>query len=217
MFSWPGGVWAATNRTSVADAFLTFVRSDLGEFRSFPGPSAMGTPFDQVRELAGQGKSLWAATDLGVARVDPADDRIELVDEGRGLPDSRVYSIASRGGRITVGTERGIARVSDSLDVERIAPSYTDAAYAVFPAGDSVWVGTPAGIRLALPGLARPGASRGPRLSQPPGPGRGFRYLGDTLVALTQRWLSLARSEDPPLDARPQPLGAARPPASLRA
>ncbi len=185
VFSWPGGVWAATSGTSIADASLTFVRSDLGEFSSFPGPSAMGTPFDQARELAGQGKSLWAATNRGVARLDPSADRIDLVDERRGLPDVRVYSIASRGGRITVGTERGIARVSDSLDVTRIAPAYNDVAYAVFPAGDSTWVGTRVGIRLALPGLAnlvRPEGLTSPSLQVPV---IDLATMGDTLVALT--------------------------------
>ncbi len=186
VFSWPGGVWAGTNRTPLADASLTFVASDLAEFHSFPGPSAVGTPFDRVGDLAGQGKSIWAATDRGVARVNPADGRVELVGESRGLPDSRVYSIVSRAGRITVGTARGIARIGDSLEVDRIAPAYNDAAYAVFPAGDSTWVGTPSGVRLALPGLAdlvRPEGMSSPTLQTPV---IDLATLGDTLVALTR-------------------------------
>ena len=186
VFSWPGGVWAATTRTAVADAALTFIESDLGDFDSFFGPAAVGTPFDQARDLAGQGRSLWAATNQGVARLNPAEGRIELIDEGRGLPDNRAYSIASRGGRITVGTERGLARISDSLDVDRIAPAYNDPAYAVLPAGDSTWVGTPSGIRLALPGLAdlvRPEGLSSPSLQ---GPVIDLALVGDTLVALTR-------------------------------
>jgi hypothetical protein len=186
LFSWPGGVWAGTNRTPLADASLTFVADDLTEFRSLPGPSATGTPFDQVRDLTGQGKAIWAATDLGVARFNPSDGRLELVDDSRGLPDSRVNSIASRGGRITVGTERGIARISDGLTVERLAPSYSDPAYAVFPAGDSVWVGSPAGVLLSLPGLGglvRPDGRASPRVETPV---VDIATLGDTLVALTR-------------------------------
>jgi ligand-binding sensor domain-containing protein len=186
VFSWPGGVWVGTNRTPLADASLTFVAGDLTEFRSLPGPSARGAPFDQVRELAGQGRAIWAATDLGVARVNPADGRVELVDDGRGLPDRRVNSIASRGGRITVGTARGVARISDSLEVERVAPSYSDPAYAVFPAGDSVWVGTPSGVLLSLPGLGglvRPEALASPSFQTLV---VDFSTLGDTLVALTR-------------------------------
>jgi len=186
VFSWPGGVWAATTRTQLTDASLTFVASDLTQFHSYPEQSAVGTPFDQVRDLAGQGKSIWAATNQGVARINPAEGRIELVDEGRGLPDSRTYAIVSRGGRITVGTQRGIARITDSLTVDRIAPGYNDAAYAVFPSGDSTWVGTPSGVRLALPGLAdlvRPDGLGSPSLQVPV---IDLTIVGDTIVALTR-------------------------------
>jgi hypothetical protein len=186
VFSWPGGVWAATDRTAVTDAALTFVATDLAQFTSFPGSSALGTPFNQVRELAGQGRSVWAATDLGVARLEPADSTVRIVDQRRGLPDSRTYSIVSRGGRIVVGTAHGVARVGDSLTVERVAPGYSDAVYTVFPAGDSVWAGTPAGLLLALPdqqnlvrprGLSSPSVQRGVVDLAP---------LADTLVALTR-------------------------------
>jgi len=186
VFSWPGGVWAGTNRTPLADASLTLVAGDLGEFRSLPGPSATGTPFDQVRELTGQGRAIWVATEVGVARLNPADGRVELVDDRRGLPDTRVNSIASRGGRITVGTARGIARINDSLQVERVAASYSDAAYAVFPAGDSIWVGTPSGLLLSLPGLGglvRPAGLASAGLQAPI---VDLATLGDTLVALTR-------------------------------
>ena len=186
VFSWPGGVWAATNRTPATDAAFTFLDPNLEEFHTIPGPSALGTPFNQVRDLAGQGKALWAATDLGVTRAEPDEGRIRLVDQGSGLPDSRVYSLASRGGRITAGTARGVVRISDSMAVERIAPAYRDAAYAVFPAGDSVWVGTPAGLLLALRGradLVRPEGLASPSYH---GTVVDLASLGDTLVALTR-------------------------------
>jgi ligand-binding sensor domain-containing protein len=186
VFSWPGGVWAATNRTPSSDAALTFVSAELDQFSSLPGTSALGTPFSQVRELAGQGRAVWAATDFGVARVEPADSSLQLVDERRGLPDSRVYSIVSRGGRIVVGTAHGVARLSDSLTVERVAPGYGDAVYTVFPSGDTVWAGTPAGLLLALPGRAD--------LIRPAGMASASMHAGvvdlaplaDTLVALTR-------------------------------
>jgi ligand-binding sensor domain-containing protein len=186
VFTWPGGVWAATNRTPTADASLTFVAEDLDQFHSLPGTSAVGTPFNQVRELAGQGRWVWAATDLGVARVQPADSSLELVDERRGLPDSRIYSIVSRTGRIVVGTAHGLARLGDSLRVERVAPGYNGAVYSVFPAGDSVWAGTPGGLLLALPdrpNLVRPQGMASPSLQTSV---VDLAPLGDTLVALTQ-------------------------------
>ena len=186
VMSWPGGVWAATNRTQQADAAFTFVESGLREFRTVRGLPATGTPFGRVLELAGQDKSVWAATDFGLARMQPAEERIELFDEGRGLPDSRVYDVAGRQGRIVVGTARGLARMDDSLRVTRVAPLFADAAYAVFPAGDSIWVGTPRGVFLAVPGqedLVRPPGLASASLQVPV---IGFVTLGDTLVALTR-------------------------------
>lgn len=186
VMSWPGGVWAATDRTPQAEAALTFVGSDLREFRSVRGLPASGPPFTRVLELTGQGTAVYAATDYGVARVDPGEERIELIDESRGLPHSRVLDVMARKGRITVGTARGVAVLDDSLRVQRIVPQFADAAYAVFPAGDSVWVGTPRGLFLALPGeqdLVRPAALAGASLHVPV---LGLATLSDTLVALTR-------------------------------
>ena len=186
VFSWPGGVWAATDRTSFSDAAITFVSTDLGRFLSLPGTSATGTPFSQVKELAGQGKAVWAATDFGVAQVEPSDSSIRLVDQRQGLPDSRVYSVVSRAGRIVVGTAHGAAWLNDSLRVERIAPQYSDAVYSVFPSGDTVWAGTPAGLLLALPdrqNLVRPAELASPSMQAGV---VDLAPLADTLVALTQ-------------------------------
>jgi len=186
VLSWPDGVWAATERTPQADAAVTFVADALTEFRMLRGLPAAGVPFTQVRKLAGQDKSLWAATDFGLARVQVADGRIDLVDQARGLPDSRVFSVMSRQGRITIGTAHGIARVNDSLRVERLAPRFSDAAYAIFPSGDSVWVGTPRGLFVALPNqqdVIRPTAVASAGMQAPV---IAMASLGDTLVALTR-------------------------------
>jgi hypothetical protein len=182
----PDGVWAATERTAVADAALTLVDPQLKSFRSLHGPPAGGMPFGQVRDLAGQGTGVWAATDNGLARLETADGRVDLFDVGRGLPDSRVYSVTSRQGRITVGTARGVARVNDSMRVERVAPGFADAAYAVFPIGDTVWVGTSRGLLVSLPGqrdLRRPSTLSQPSLQAPV---LALASLGDTLVGLTR-------------------------------
>ena len=58
--------------------------------------------------------------------------------------------------------------------------------YAVFPAGDSVWVGTPSGLLLALPdraNLVRPDGLTSPSFQAPV---VDIATLGDTLVALTR-------------------------------
>jgi ligand-binding sensor domain-containing protein len=186
VMSWPGGTWAATNRTAETDAAFTFVDSELREFRTVRGLPATGTPFDRVIELAGRDRSLWAATDFGLARVDLEEGRVELFDEGSGLPHSQVLDVAGRQGRVVVGTARGLARLDDSLRVTRIAPRFAEAAYAVFPSGDSVWVGTPRGVFIAVSGeedLTRPAGMTAASLQAPV---YGFATLGDTLVALTR-------------------------------
>ena len=71
-----------------------------------PGARARGTGH----------RSLWAATDFGLARMDPDEQRIELFDESRGLPDSRVY----RRGR-AAGSHRRRHRAGTRTD-GRLAP-----------------------------------------------------------------------------------------------
>ncbi len=186
VMTWPGGVWVATDRTGGSDAALTFVGEELSEFTTLRGLPATGVPFTRVLELAGQGKAIYAATDFGVARVEPEEGRFELIDERSGLPDSRVYSLASRRERITAGTARGLARIGDDLEVERPAPEFSEAAYAVFPTGDSIWVATPRGLYLALPGernLVRPTGLASASLQAPV---IALASLGDTVVALTR-------------------------------
>jgi hypothetical protein len=186
VLGWPDGVWTATDRTPTAEAALTFVASDLKVFRSLQGLPASGLPFNQVRKMAGQGSALWAATDRGVVRIATDDGRVDLLDEARGLPDGVVYAVVSRQGRITVGTRRGVARVDDSLRIVRIAPRFVDPVVAVFPTGDSVWVGTRRGLLLALPGqedVVRPAALASPSLQASI---VALGSLGDTVVALTR-------------------------------
>lgn len=187
VFAAPGGVWVVTEQSPQSDAAVTYVASDLTEFRTITGSSTFGLHFGQARQLVGQGTSLWAATDAGVARIEPATGRVQLYDEGRGLPDSRAFAVTSRHGMITVGTAHGLARISDSSGVRRLAPDFADAAYAVAVAGDTTWVGTVQGVYAALPGqasLLRPksvGASASLQV-----PIVGLRFMGDTLVALSQ-------------------------------
>ena len=187
LFAAPGGVWVLTERTTVSDAALTFVASDLTDFRTVTGTATLGLQFDQARVLVGQGTALWAATDAGAARIDPVTGRVQLFDQGRGLPDTRTYAVSTRRGQITVATARGVARITDSMQIVRVAPDFADAAYAVAVTGDTTWIGTAGGVFASLPGqsgLSRPrsiGASASMQT-----PVLAFRFMSDTLVALTQ-------------------------------
>jgi hypothetical protein len=186
VFAAPDGIWAATSRTTQGEPAVTFVDRDLREFRSLQGPAAFGLPFNAVRQMVGQGTALWAATDRGLARIATGDGRVDLIDQTRGLPDPTVYAVASREGLIAAGTRRGLARVDDALRVERVAPRFADPVLAVFPAGDSVWLGTQRGLLLAPPGgqdVVRPSTLASPSLQAPV---VALGSLGDTLVALTR-------------------------------
>ena len=79
VLSWPGGVWAATHRTPQAEAALTFVGEELDQFKTIRGLRATGVPFTRVAALAGHGRTVYAATDYGLARVDPREERYEIL------------------------------------------------------------------------------------------------------------------------------------------
>lgn len=185
VFAAPGGVWVASARTRTRPTALSFVASDLSDFRTVLGPPATGLPFTTVRQLIGLGTALWAATDGGVARIEPGSGRVDIIDDRLGLPDSRIYAISARRGWLAVGTAHGAARLTDSAAVIRIAPSYREAVYAVALAADTTWIGTPTGLFFTVSrdgDLLRPGelatvAAREPVLA--------LAWLGETLVALT--------------------------------
>ncbi|HEU4700290.1 MAG TPA: hypothetical protein VFS40_13990 [Gemmatimonadales bacterium] len=186
LFGAPDGVWVATDRTVQDDAGLTLVDGELTRFQTLRPPSALGYGFQHVYRLTGQGKALWAATDAGLARIDPASGDTRTLDEGRGLPDARVYAVASSHGLITVATAHGLARVDDSLKARRIAKNFTDPAYALSVRDDTTWVGTPIGVFAALEGaddLVQPAALGTSALFR--APVYDFAWVGDTLVALT--------------------------------
>lgn len=186
LFDVPGGVWAASERSAVTFAALTYTSSDLREFRYQQGPPATGLPFGTARRITGMGRSLWLATDQGVVRLDPGSGRTELIDRGRGLPDSRVYDVTARQGWIAAATAHGAVRISDSLEVFRVAPGFSDAAYAVSISADTTWIGTAIGLfytvgqkgELLRPAGTEPVDFREPVLQ--------ITWLGDTLVALTR-------------------------------
>jgi hypothetical protein len=155
LFSAPGGVWVSTDRTNVSTSSLSYVSLDLSGFNWIQGDAGIGLPFSRVRRILGLNNDLWLATDAGAARINPDDGRVEMFDEGRGLSDNRVYSIAARRGVLVVGTARGLSTIREGT-VQRLAPEYVEPVYALAlsPAADTVWVGTPRGMRIAVPGEA---------------------------------------------------------------
>lgn len=186
LFAAPGGVWAVSERTGFNEAALTWIASDLREFRYVEGPAATGLPFTTARRLIGLGTDLFAATDRGLARIEPGRGTVELLDEGRGLPDSRVYAVTARQGWLGVGTARGAARLTDSLIVIPVAPELMDEAYAVAIAADTTWVGTDRGLFFTLGrsgDLVRPAGTDSPEFDAPV---IALAWMGPSLAALTR-------------------------------
>lgn len=183
----PGGIWVLTDRAEATPAALTFVSTDLSEFRVFSGPAATGLPFTRARQLIGVGPAVWAATDAGVLRFNsenPAEFR--LFAEAEGLPDRRVTALASRRGVVVAGTARGLARFADSTGAEPLAPDYAGSTSAVAIGPDTVWVGTPNGPRGAIPelsGLVRPFSVE--ETAAFARPIYDFAWMADTLVGVT--------------------------------
>ncbi|HEV8123738.1 MAG TPA: hypothetical protein VGP80_05830 [Gemmatimonadales bacterium] len=185
----PGGVWVSTDQTTSQRAGLAFVASDLSDFSWIQGKSGFGLPFGYVRRIVGLEQNLWAATDAGVARINPESGQVDLIDQGRGLVDNRVFTVATRRGLLAAGTAHGLALISDAGAVERVAPDYADAAFAIaFSAqADTLWVGTPRGLRaavrgqndLSLPTELETAAALGE-------PVIALAWSGDTLMGITE-------------------------------
>lgn len=184
----PDGIWVATDGTAADNPGLTLAARDLSNFQWLQGPPATGLPFAQVREMIRRDHDLWAATNAGLARIEPGSGDVKLYDEGRGLPDSRVFSVTQRKGRIAAGTAHGIVVLDDSNKAVPFATAFVDPAFALLwsPGLDSLWVGTPHGVYVGVPGkdqLHLPAGSAQPSLRHPV---IGLAWDADTLVALTE-------------------------------
>lgn len=187
LFTAPGGVWVATDRSPDAEAALTFVGSQLDRFEVVTGGPASGLPFTAAREIIGHGDALWVATDAGVARVDPGDDRVQVVDQSRGLPDPHVLALASRGAAIEVGTRHGLARVlPDSLRAEPLASAEIGAIRGLAVLRDTTWVGTESGVRVLSADGTELLMPRGVASASFARPVRQLAWAGDTLMVLTR-------------------------------
>lgn len=161
------GVWVAPSGLTGAlrpRSGLTFARNDLREWRwvedRWDGPTAGARAFDvEVR-----GSTAWIATDRGLARMnvssrDPSTVVWSLLS---GLPSDVVYAVAARDGGAWAGTERGLAFVSDTgrrlqNTADRVGETLAGgvAVRALLAAGDTLWVGTEAGLLLLPPGDGR--------------------------------------------------------------
>jgi hypothetical protein len=142
------GIWTATNARPGARHGVTWVASDLSATRSSEGGrAALGFSFLSSRRLLATGNQLWLATEQGVLRIDPSTFQSRLWD----LPDATCLAPARDG--IWVGTTRGLSFISGDERFRDIGPSGF-AITSLLAAGETLWVGTNAGLGQVLPGAA---------------------------------------------------------------
>lgn len=142
---------------------LTFVRGDLQEWRWIEAErdDLLGTA--AANDLALRGSVAWVASDVGVARIDTRASRPQAARWSllNGLPDDRALAVEPREGGAWVGTARGLAWVSDTGRVQATAARVGETiasgvpVRALLATGDTLWMGTDAGLLLLPPGERR--------------------------------------------------------------
>ena len=134
-----GAVWAGTGS-----------RGNVHAFRLDRGPGAATYRFSTVRDFHIWEGGVWAATDIGVIRVDVPDHAIS-----GDLPSASTYVLTESPAGLWVGTSRGLALLRRfqraGVVVEEV--QLTNAPVLALEAeGHDIWIGTSRGLRL-LPGI----------------------------------------------------------------
>ncbi|HKG93378.1 MAG TPA: hypothetical protein VKA84_15835 [Gemmatimonadaceae bacterium] len=158
------GIWVGGLGQEVTGAGsrpgLTFASEDLQDWRWVEAPVGAQLAGARAYDLEVRGSIAWIATDRGVARVDTrnANDFLTL-SAINGLPSDVVLSVSARESGAWVGTQRGLVFVADSGGGRR-RPRMTVSEMvardipvrALLPAGDTLWIGSDAGLLLLRTG-----------------------------------------------------------------
>ncbi len=160
------GVWVAGLGLSQLRAGLSFATNDLQRWRWIDGTIAVPMLGVRAMSLSLWGSRAWIGTDRGVLRVQ-LDGTEEMASWNilDGLPDERAYAVAARADGVWVGTARGLVFITDTSERRNVRTRGIGVrlldntpVYALQPVGDTLWIGTDAGL-LALPpsgALSRP-------------------------------------------------------------
>lgn len=182
------GVWIAGVGAPAARSGVTFGTFDLQRWRWIDGTIAVPLNGARTYALATREHRVWMGTDRGLVRIDTrgtGDLRAWTTLDG--LSDDRVLAIAPRGDGVWAGTPRGLVWVNDSIDARGVAPRDARtrgigarlldnvAVQALQYVGDTLWVGTQAGL-LAIPTPLAGGAVSRP-VSDDPALRRSVRAL----------------------------------------
>jgi ligand-binding sensor domain-containing protein len=151
---WMAGVGAAA---ATARSGLAHASEDLQRWRWLASPAlsrALGG--GRALRMSVRGSRLWVATDRGLVSLDASEAGHALRwTATSGLPDDRALSVAASDAGAWVGTARGLAfvgsdasaRAARATDV-RVIGGVSAAVRALVLAGDTLWVGSDAGVLL---------------------------------------------------------------------
>ena len=173
------GVWIATGSARDPRSGLTFASHDLQEWRWIEPTIGGVLRGARTNDLVVLGRSAWLATDRGLARIDirnPADVRFWSATTG--LPSDEVLAVSPRDSGSWAGTARGLVFVADSVGDRRGTATLRGetiasgtAVRALLSTGDTLWIGSDAGLLLLAPGSTTPvraaAAASEPRLLRP--------------------------------------------------
>ena len=167
-----GAVWTGTGGRDGRRGF-TRVESNLQDFRLDQGPGAATYRFSTVRDLHIWEGGVWAATDIGVIRVDEPDHAVST-----DLPSPSTYALTDSPAGLWVGTGSGLAMLRHferaGVVVEEV--QLTSAPVLALEAeGHDIWIGTSQGLRFL--------SGTDDAVSDPP-PIRGLPIATESITAL---------------------------------
>ncbi|HET7622416.1 MAG TPA: hypothetical protein VFK39_10975 [Gemmatimonadaceae bacterium] len=153
------GVWmaGAGGATGAVRSGLAHTSGDLQLWRWLASPAlSRALAGARARRIGTYGERLWIATDRGVISLDANDPEHALRwSATNGLPDDRALSVAASSSGAWVGTARGLAFVASTPPARaaRATDVRTNAALsapvrALLLTGDTLWVGSDAGVLL---------------------------------------------------------------------
>ena len=155
-----GGVWIAGLGTGIRPrGGVTFASSELQTWRWLTGPINSPLSGTRASDLAMREDVLWIGTDHGLARISSRNENdLEFWSALNGLPSDQVLSLAPKHGGAWVGTTRGLVFVTDTGRGRRrsrnVGASLGEGTpiRALLLTGDTLWIGSDAGLLLLPPG-----------------------------------------------------------------
>jgi ligand-binding sensor domain-containing protein len=169
------GVWMAGlgGATGAVRSGLAHTSGDLQQWRWIGSPALSRTLAGaRARRMSVRGEQLWLATDNGAISVDAsAPEHALRWSATNGLPADRALSVAASDSGAWVGTARGLAFVAraPSTHAARSTAVHANAGLsapvrALLLAGDTLWVGSDAGV-LLVRGASPDSAPRRPSIA----------------------------------------------------